>query len=244
MSLRFTVAILLTVLLACQHPSFAQARVTTVGICYKPIFPVDFLGTGPETSQQDGVTLTTGLNKGFSGGMVIRRGFSDLIAGEAGIQYIRRDYGFTLLDSGYQIERGFRTIGYEIPISALVFVQLAERLYMNASLGTGIDAFASSVRTSEATFEQVAKKNYIVQPIITANLGWEYRTEKSGTIYLGATFHRPFKDIYSNGVNYRNNGKDILFFQQLSGSYLTADLRYYFHEDPEAKKKKSKKTSK
>ncbi|MFM8433592.1 MAG: hypothetical protein ACKOA1_12410 [Bacteroidota bacterium] len=220
--------------------SIAQARVTTVGLCYKPIFPVDFLRTGPVSIKKENVQLTTGLNKGFSGGMVIRRGFSDLLAGEAGIQYIRRDYDFSIIDSNVRIDRSFRTIGYEIPVSAMVFVQLAEKLFMNASLGTGIDAFASSVRTSESTFEQIAKKRYVVQPIISANLGWEYRTTGSGTIYLGATFHRPINSIYNNGVNYRNNGKDVVLVQELSGSYITADLRYYFHEDPDVKRKKKK----
>ncbi|MFM7217195.1 MAG: hypothetical protein ACKO1U_04155 [Bacteroidota bacterium] len=234
----------LLLLTLCSIDCLAQARTTTVGLCFKPIFPVDFLGTGPESVEESGVKLTTSLNNGFSGGMLIRRGFSDLISLETGIQYIRRDYSFNLTNDTFDLDRSFRTIGYELPLSVMVFIQLGEKTFMNGSLGSGIDAFASSVRTSEYNFEQIARKRYVVQPVITANLGWEYRTTSSGIIYLGATFHRPFNDIYTNSVNYKENGTDIILVQPLSGSYLTADLRYYFHEDPDAKRNRSKKKSK
>ena len=230
----------LLLLIAFTANVWAQERVTTVGICYRPIFPVAFLGTGPETVSDLGVSVTTELNKGFSGGMMIRRGFSDLLAGEIGINYVNRKYGFSITDSAFNGKGNFSLVGYEIPISLLVFIKLGEQVYMNASMGTGIDAFASSVRTSTDTYNQVAIKKYVAIPSLNANLGWEYRTEKSGIIYLGATYHRPLSDIYSSYVNYRNNGKDLVFSNQLSGTYLTVDLRYYFHEDREKIHKKKK----
>lgn len=215
-----------------------QERVTSVGLSYRPIFPVAFLGTGPETQADSGVSVTTALNSGFSGGMLIRRGFSDLLAGEIGLNYVKRKYNLTLEDSAYSNATDFSLIGYEIPLNLMVFIQLGEHLFMNASMGLGLDAFASSIRTTTPEYEQIAAKRYVVLPALNANLGWDYRTSSSGIIYVGTTYHRPFQDIYSAYVNYRNNGKDLVFNGQLSGSYLTIDLRYYFHEDPDRIHKK------
>lgn len=232
--------ILILPLILQRTDASAQARVTTIGLSYKPIFPVGFLGTSSEQFSQQGVQLDLGLNRGFSGGMSIRRGFSELISAEIGINYTKRTYQFTLTDSAFSESSDFRIIGYEIPASVLVFVQLGEQLFMNASMGAGVDAFASSVSTSDYYYEQVARRRMVFLPAINANLGWEFRTSKSGIIYLGATYHRPFQNIYYNSILYSNNGKIVSFENELSGSYLTADLRYYFHEDPDVKRKKKK----
>lgn len=217
----------------------AQPRTTALGLTYRPIFPVNFLGTGPDESVVNGVDIKTGLTTGFSGGMIIRRGLTDLLSMEFGINYTKRTYGVDITDSGYAASSPYRIIGYELPVSLLAFIQLGENMYMNASLGAGLDAFASSVRVANEAFEQIAVKNHTVNPALNANLGWEYRTYQSGIIYVGATYHRPFTEIYTSIVNYRNNGKDISSRTQITGTYLTADLRYYFpyQKDPRKKKK-------
>ncbi len=216
----------------------AQSKTTSVGLAYRPIFPLNFIGTGEETQIVDDVNFTTGLQHGFSGGMIIRRGFTDQLALEVGINYVKRNYTLSITDSSTIIEDQFRIIGYEIPVSILALIQLGEAVYMNASLGAGLDAAASSVRTAGAEFEQIAIKKHTVNPALNANVGWEYRTPSSGSIYLGATYHRPIAEIYSNSVLYRKNGNDVIARNQLSGSYLTVDLRYYFAAEKDPKKKK------
>ncbi|REJ83983.1 MAG: hypothetical protein DWQ44_05840 [Bacteroidetes bacterium] len=231
--------LLLAVCLFFFTESKAQKNVTTVGIQYKPIFPVSFLGTGSETGIDRDVTFITGLKSGFSGGMTIRRGLSDLVGLESGINYVKRKYNLEIVDGSNNIDRDFRIIGYEIPVSFLVYIRLGEFLYMNAAMGSGIDMFASAVQVLDTNYNQVSFRNRVVQPAIHANLGWEWRTEKSGYIYLGFTYHRPFEFIYLNKTEYRRSTTDVYFNERkLNGSYLTLDLRYYFHEDPEVKKKK------
>lgn len=225
---------------------FAQRNVTTVGLQIKPIFPLNFLGTG-ETSNTDlDVKFTLGLKSGFAGGMVIRHGLSDLLSIESGINYVKRKYSLKIEDGDYQRTAPFRIVGYEVPVSLLVYIQLSEQLYMNASMGASLDMFASAVQTFDSNFNQISFRNHVAQGAVLANIGWEWRTEKSGYIYLGASYHRPFDYIYLSRSEYSKPNKrptdpNAFSETELLGNYLTLDFRYFFHEDPENRKQRKKK---
>ena len=234
------------ILLYVTFSANAQRNVTTVGLQFKPIFPVNFLGTGETTNEDLDVTFTVGLKSGFAGGMVIRRGFTDLLSLETGINYVKRKYSLKIQDGDYVRDAKFRIIGYEIPVSLLVYIQLSEKLYMNVSMGPSLDMFASAVETFDTNFYQISLRNHVIQGALNANLGWEWRTEKSGYLYLGASYHRPFDYIYLSSTEYSKPRKlptDPNAFSQteLLGNYLTIDFRYFFHEDPEKKIKRKKK---
>jgi len=227
-------------LLACfqlqlQSSSFAQKGSTIVGVQYKPIFPVGFLGTGKQSSTPELVTFDVELKSGYCAGMVIRHNFSELLALESGINYVKRKYNLTISDADFKGKTEFRIIGYEIPVNLLVYIQLGEKLFMNASMGPSLDMFASNVQSYDEYFQHVSFRNHIFQASVLANLGWEWRTEESGYIYLGASYHRPFSFIYLTKIEYRYRGKDESTDQKLLGNYLTLDLRYFF---PENKKRK------
>jgi hypothetical protein len=84
------------------------------------------------------------------------------------------------------------------------------------------------------------------------NLGMEYRTKKAGFFYLGGTYHVPFADIYSSRFLYTDESNPVPIDERvqeisLNGSYLTFDIRYFFHSQPlnkREKKKKNRKTKK
>ncbi|MCC7231893.1 MAG: hypothetical protein IT242_03035 [Bacteroidia bacterium] len=211
--------------------SFGQKGVTTVGIQYKPIFPLSFVGTGKQVQEHASVTSELELKSGFCGGMIIRHGFSDLVAMEAGINYVKRKYRLTFRDSGFSGSSQFRIVGYEIPFSFLAYIQLGEKLFMNASMGPSFDFFASDVETYDDYFVQVSRRNQLLSVSILANIGWEWRTEKSGYLYLGASYHRPFSYTYDNTAKYNFNNKEEYFYSRLLGNYLTVDIRYFFHQD-------------
>jgi len=212
-------------------PLKAQKGITTVGIQYKPIFPVSFLGTGKQSTSSNQVNFDVELKSGFCGGMVVRHGFSELLAFETGINYVKRKYDLTITDGDFKGTSEFRIIGYEIPVNLLVYIQLGEKLFMNASMGPSADMFASNVQSYDEYFQHVSFRNHIFQASVLANLGWEWRTEKSGFIYLGASYHRPFSFIYLTKVEYKFRGKDESTDQKLLGNYLTLDLRYFFPEN-------------
>ena len=110
-----------------------------------------------------------------------------------------------------------------------------------------MDIFPSDINTRSAYFKHLAlrKSNFSVfNAGLIANLGWEYRTEKNGIIYLGSSYHRSYKDIYISKVEYYHNTNTVnppiaaKSDFNLKGDYLTLDLRYYFPGDMNKKKKK------
>lgn len=216
-------------------PLVAQQKITTVGIQIKPIFPNSFFSTVAKTAYQDGVKFDLMLGGGFSAGMIVRHGFSDLLAIESGINYTKRTFQLQISDRKLNEESRFRIIGYEIPINLLVYIRLSEKIFMNASMGSCFDMFASDVQSHDYYFSQRSYRKSLFQPAVTGNLGWEYRTSTSGYIYLGATYHRPFSYIYTSKINYQGNKNPVDV--NLEGNYLTIDLRYFFYEDPKKKTK-------
>ncbi|MFZ7114705.1 MAG: hypothetical protein ACO1G9_04920 [Bacteroidota bacterium] len=226
-----TKSFLFCFLVLCGSTLFAQKGLTTVGIQYKPIFPIDFLGTGPLLNEFDGVQFKNQLTSGFSFGLLIRHQFSELVSVEGGINYVKRKYSLTITDGDFQGESEFRIIGYEIPLNAMIFARVSEKIYANVSLGPACDMFASSILTYDEYFTHVSSRKQIFNPAVNGNAGFEYRTEKNGTIYLGISYHRPFSYIFVDKARYTFRGKDVGAVSFLEGSYLTVDLRYYFHED-------------
>jgi len=220
---------------------FAQKNIVTVGIQYKPIFSLDLLNTGEKSVTANGVNFAVELTSGFCGGIVVRRGITDTYSLESGINYVKRVYTLRLTDGSFTGNSKFTVIGYEIPISGLVYIPLSEKVYMNASLGISIDMFASDIYTEDYYFKNSSHRAYIFNPGVLGNIGWEYRTENAGYFYIGASYHNPFSAIYNSKIAYyRNINLDpvAVVTLPLSGTYLSLDLRYFFHEDPLKKQKK------
>ncbi len=220
---------------------FSQSRLTSFGVQFKPIFPLGFLGTGKQTVTVDtsNVKFDLALKGGYNFGMVIRKGFTDLLAMELGINYVKRKYHLDVDDEGIPESSEFRIIGYEIPASLLVYIRLGEKIFMNASLGASADMYASNVQSISQYHSTLTVRNHTFQAAVVANLGWEYRTEKSGFFYLGFSLHRPFDYELTTKVHYKRNTKEMDVYQPLSGSYLTVDVRYFFPEDPKKKKRRT-----
>jgi hypothetical protein len=239
-SLRNSVFIFLFVFANCQLQTsncIAQ-RSAIFGVQFKPIFPVGFLGTGKQTVTVDSLNMKVdlALESGWNFGMVIRKRFTDLLALETGINYVKRKYNVDVFDEDFDESSDFRIIGYEIPVSLLAYIRLGEYVYMNASLGASADMYASNVQSVGEHHSSLTVRNHTFQPSIIANLGWELRTTKSGYFYLGASLHRPFDYELTTQVHYKRAPKEVEVYQPLSGSYLTIDVRYFFPENPKKKK--------
>jgi len=229
-------------------PLFAQLgeeKLMTFGLQLKPIFPSDYFNASGEFFEQNGVEYTLSQRPGYAFGMVIRKNFTRLFSVETGINYVRRNYSFSVndLDTAIAINDQFRIIGYEIPTLGLVYIRLGKRLYMNAAFGASFDLFPSDVSNSGEFYLHLSRRNSWLQMALLANLGFEYRTKNSGIFYIGSSLHRPFTDSYRTLFRYTSDTKIDERFTSLNGNYLTLDLRYFFHEDPEKKglRKKSKK---
>ena len=219
----------------------AQERVTTFGIQVKPVFPLGFFKP-LTTFEQGALNGTVELTGGIAFGGLVRAGLTKSISLEVGINQIQRQYDWSVTNDTSTIagSGSVRWVGYEIPVMALVYVRLGERSWMNNAIGFSADMYPSDV---VQTFEESRTywyRNSWVQAGVIANLGFEYRTLKSGYFYLGATYHRPFGDMAIAEHTWRANAIDTSLKQGIVGTYLTLDVRYFFYEAPDKQRRRSK----
>ena len=230
--------------------SVAQKNVLTFGIQFKPIIPSDFFRASTENVIKDNLVFDLKQRNGYVFGMVIRKGFTKSFSLETGINFAKRNYTISLadLDRGFNEASEYGIIAYEIPIKGLVYIRLSEKVYMNTSFGFALDIFPSSVGTLSAIdsnrtyFNHISDRNSWAKIALVANVGYEFRTEKQGYFYVGASYHRPFGTVYRTKLKYIQDNVTIEeFVTDIDASYITIDFRYFFHEDPERKSRKKKK---
>ena len=262
----------LTAFCYAQDDKFPQTL--TAGIEFRPIFPIDFLKTANQEIANQEYSVHVSPKFSFSAGMTVRYGFHKRLALETGINFVQRNYNLTInrdasdgsvfpnIRPAYKSKTDFTIIGYEHPIKLLVFVRLADKIYMNAAAGLQLTFYPSDIFTTDENtkdtdqhfkhsslrlgFDGKPGNDGFIHGGAIANLGFEYRTKKSGFFYLGATYHLPFADIYRSKFQYlEEDYKSPIQTIQLKGSYLTFDVRYFFHSKPiERKERKRKKKTK
>lgn len=212
----------------------------TVGLQAKPVIPFTFFDP---VTRLDAPPLSGSVELigGFAFGMVVRAGLTKSISFETGINQITRRFDVAIANdtNGYAITDRIRLVGYEVPALAMVYIRLGERSWMNNALGFSADLYPSDAeRAQEYSRVYLARKNWM-QLGLVANIGVEYRTYKSGWFYLGATYHRPFGDIAQAELTwYDKQNFGTTMFAGIPGSYLTVDLRYFFHNDPEKSRRR------
>jgi hypothetical protein len=241
--------ILITVLFAIGCLSgLAQEGVLTFGVQFRPLVPnrfVDFSDLVVEGEGMNGV-WSPELSLNFGG--VVRYGITRAISIESGINVIRRRYTVFAVADDLGLNEGVvnRFDGYEIPIQALYYVRLGDKLWMNASGGISLDMYPSNTFSTaqaqrDTTFYQIeqftARRSWL-QIAVQANYGFEYRTKESGYFYLGASYHQPFSAMAISESVIRWDGGVRRSITALSGAYFTFDFRYFFHEDPDRRPKR------
>ncbi|MBD3637375.1 MAG: hypothetical protein HUJ25_08490 [Crocinitomicaceae bacterium] len=232
---------LLTCFFLCNLAS-AQKGSTAFGLQYKPIVPNRLIGTFEQEFNDPPFYSTVKQKFGHALSMLIRVGLSDRISLETGLGITQRnfDLNYSVPDSGHYANNDVRILSYSLPISCLVFIRLGEQWYMNTALGAAMTVFPSDVRTyvavgSNKRFQQEGAYRSKVQGAALANIGWEYRTRSKGTWYLGAAYHLPFIPIMTFAMSYEYDNSNLVAIDNIRGSYLTLDLRYYFNEKKEDK---------
>jgi hypothetical protein len=61
-----------------------------------------------------------------------------------------------------------------------------------------------------------------------ANFGFEFRTEKKGFFYLGASARVPFSPLFDLVADYRWQGKLVRAIGEVDGSFLSINFKYFF----------------
>jgi hypothetical protein len=206
------------------------------GIQIRPVFPTRFIGSPSLSAEKDGFETTISQKMGYSFGGTVRAGLTKTIALETGINYTQRNFDLTMAfpDSSSYLENDMTFIEYDIPINALMYVQLTEEFYMNASLGfaltikpTDIGVFTqpeSGYHTYKHTGLTRSKMGFDAN----ANIGFEYRTEKNGFFYIGGSARVPFKPLFDMVADYNYQGINIRIVEPVDGSFLAIDFKYFF----------------
>lgn len=210
------------------------------GIQVRPIFPTQFIGSSTtDFKQNDGETVIYSSvlkqKMGYSFGGTVRAGITKLIAIETGINFYQRNFNISIdmPDSSVMATNDIRFISYDVPINALFYIKLAEKWYMNASLGVAVNFKPTDVavltlplRNNEFQHIGVAKNKFGFD--FNANVGFEFRTEKKGFFYLGGSANVPFKPLFDMILNYSNQGYKSQVIEPVDGSFLSIDFKYFF----------------
>lgn len=204
------------------------------GFQYKAVFPTRFIGNSELYLEQDGFQSTTRQKLGYSFGGTVRVGVTKLIAIETGINMTRRnfDIDFAIPDSNIYHTSSLGFIEYDIPINGLIYIQLSEKWYSNASLGVAVTFKPTDVGVNyfeeDNWFYHTGVAEHKVNFDLNANFGFEFRTEKSGFFYLGGSGRVPFAPLFGMIAQHQYQGLNNLMIGNVDGSYLSLDLKYFF----------------
>jgi hypothetical protein len=221
-----------------MYNSFGQGNKNKIpsyfGVQVKPILPTNFIGDKILDLNSNGFQSTTTQRIGYSFGGVVRAGITKLIAFETGINFNQRyfDIAMSVPDSGLYMSSRLGFIEYDIPINALMYIRLADKWFMNASLGFVIDFKPTDVQVIEGDgynfFYHTGVANNKFGIGMNANLGFEFRTENSGIFYLGGSARVPFFPLFGMIADYRYQGFNERIIGEVDGSFLSLDLKYFF----------------
>ncbi len=205
------------------------------GFQYRPVFPTRFIGDPETIMTQDEYSNTITQQMGFSFGGTVRAGITKLIAIETGINLTRRNFAvsMSIADSNVYGENNLRFLTYDIPLNTLFYVQLSEQFFMNASLGLNIAYKPTNVGIltlpgGSHSFTHTGKAGAKLNFGLNANIGFEFRTEKSGFFYIGGSGLVPFTPLFNMIAQYKYQGYSNTIYADIDGSYLALDFKYFF----------------
>ena len=212
------------------------------GLQFKPIISAAYFDVGDESEQWGNYKFELSPRFGQSLGMIVRYNLSNTFSSEAGLNLVNRKYRLSINNTSIGVHdlNNFTLRSYELPVQLLSYVKISSNYYLNAAFGNSFNIFASDVISygeKNPFFFQSTSRRKRTQSALIANLGMEYRTLKKGIFYLGFSFKRPWKNTarifpeYDDGINTFNSlapASNESKYINLSGNYLTFDLRYFF----------------
>lgn len=214
------------------------------GLQFKPIIAAAYFDAGDESVQWGNYNFELSPRLGQSLGMIIRYHLNSTFSSETGLNLVNRRYQLSVDNKniGLQDLSNFTIRSYELPIQILSYVKVSDKYYLNAAFGNSFNIFASDVVSfgeENPFFFQSMSKRKRTQSALIANLGIELRTLEKGIFYLGFSLHRPWKntarsypefDDGNNSFNTQAPSGNYVKYMDISGNYLTLDLRYFFSQ--------------
>jgi hypothetical protein len=223
--------------LCCLNNGFSQSakNASYFGFQFRPILPTRFIGEPILSLSSEEFSTSIRQKTGYSFGGTVRAGITKLIAFETGINFNQRyfDINMSVADSGIYASNNLGFISYDIPLNGLVYVQLSKSIFMNASLGIAINYKPTNVGIltlpgGSFSFTHTGVTGRKTGFELNANVGFEYRTKKSGFFYIGGSGRVPFKPIFDMVAQYKYQGYKKTVIGSVDGSFLSIDFKYFF----------------
>jgi len=201
------------------------------GIQIKPIIPNSIFRIVTEEIDKDGINYSVTPNNGYSFGATIRFGLTPHFALQTDINYIKRNYTFSINDSTFNTNLGLRVISYEIPVLATYFIRLSKNIYMGPTVGPSFQFLPTNLYSNNDNVKQHSLKTNWLSTSLLVNIGFEWRTETAGYFYFGPTYQMYSKPMFTTGIFYKgynnvNNPPDVIM--KLKGDYFGLIFRYVF----------------
>jgi hypothetical protein len=207
------------------------------GICYKPTFPTRVFKSGPLVLQSDSISAEVKPTFGYTFGFNVRIGLSKKFSIESGLNMIQRNYKITYnMSDTINATNDLNVLNYEIPINALVYIQLSKSIFASTSAGTSLSFYPSELTTQivvgKHRFTQEGRRYHRLGFDINANVGFEYRTLKNGTFYAGFAAKIPSRPILATATIHEAYDQKVALIGNLTGTQLSIDFKYFFHNKP------------
>jgi hypothetical protein len=205
------------------------------GVQVRTLFPTQFIGQSELTLGKNGFSTTLQQSIGYSFGATVRAGLTKLLAFETGINYTQREFNVSMEvpDSNIYATNQLTFISYDVPLNALVYIQMGKQIYMNASLGFALTFKPTDVGilTKPGGSNLFYHTGLVMRKAgfdINANIGIEYRTKKSGFFYIGGSGRVPLAPLFQLIAQYKYQGIKTTVSGNVDGSYLSIDVKYFF----------------
>ncbi len=201
------------------------------GIHFKPIIPSSIFRIVTDEKTQNGINYAVAPQTGYSFGATIRFGLSPHFVLQTDINYIKRNFNFTVTDSSFNTSIPLRVVSYEIPILATYFIRLSKDVYMGPTLGPSFQFLPTNLYSNNDFVKQHALYTSWLSTSLVVNVGFEWRTETSGYFYFGPTYNMYFKPMYKSGIfynNYNNVNSPPDVTMELKGDYFGLIFKYVF----------------
>lgn len=239
--MKLVLTISLLIITSCAFGQGKRGRVPSYfGIQIRPLFPAKYIGEKSHTfntTSTDSIQFNSTITQrvGYSFGATVRAGLTKLVAIETGINFFQRNFDLSIdvPDSNINAKNDMSFINYGVPVNVLFYIPLTENFYMNASLGasltfkpTEIGVLTLSSGANEFRSSSITNSKFGVA--LNANMGFEYRTKKSGFFYLGGSAQIPMAPIFNLRTLYKHEGYESAIYGDVSGSYFAIDIKYFF----------------
>ena len=170
-------------------------------------------------------------------GATVRAGITKLIAFETGINLIHRNFylNMSVADSNQYADRDLGFLTYDIPLNCLIYIKLNKSWYANASLGIAASYKPSTIGAVNNTADNHSfihtgyvdyKKKFTAD--FNGNIGFEFRSKKSGFFYLGGAVQIPLSSLFILAGMYKYQGYELVAASNVNGSFLSVDLKFFF----------------